>query len=109
MAAEVGAATALTAEVGVVLRPLESAASATTERIRDRICIAFPAFVFLVLRNSAPLYDAWQMCGRYVSPEQAAIERAFAVTMPLFDRSYNVAPTQTVPVVRLREGKREGV
>src|SRR5215207_7465851 len=40
------------------------------------------------------------MCGRYVSPEQAAIERAFAVTMPLFDRSYNVAPTQPVPVVR---------
>ena len=48
------------------------------------------------------------MCGRYVSPEQAAIERAFAVTMPLFDRSYSVAPTQNVPVVRSTEGKREG-
>src|SRR5215210_479875 len=48
------------------------------------------------------------MCGRYVSPAQAAIERAFAVTMPLFDRSYNVAPTQPVPVVRAKEGEREG-
>jgi putative SOS response-associated peptidase YedK len=45
--------------------------------------------------------DAQLMCGRYVSPEQAAIERAFAVTMPLFERSYNVAPTQHVPVVRI--------
>ena len=52
--------------------------------------------------------DPSGMCGRYVSPEQAAIERAFAVTMPLFDRSYNVAPTQTVPVVRAQAGKREG-
>jgi putative SOS response-associated peptidase YedK len=52
--------------------------------------------------------DPSNMCGRYVSPEQAAIERAFAVTMLLFDRSYNVAPTQPVPVVRSAEGKREG-
>jgi putative SOS response-associated peptidase YedK len=48
------------------------------------------------------------MCGQYVSPEQAAIERAFAVTMPLFDRSYNVAPAQPVPVVRSKDGQREG-
>ena len=28
--------------------------------------------------------------------------------MRLFPRSYNVAPTQPVPVVRTKEGKREG-
>ena len=40
------------------------------------------------------------MCGRYVTKDQAAIERAFAIVKPWwrFDASYNVAPSQQVPV-----------
>lgn len=51
------------------------------------------------------------MCGRYVTKDQAAIERAFAVVKPWwrFEASYNVAPTQPVPVVRAAGGVREGV
>jgi putative SOS response-associated peptidase YedK len=62
------------------------------------------------------------MCGRYVSPEEAAIERAVEVQRRswaerfraegLFGRRYNVSPTDPVPVVRVvREvdGQREGV
>lgn len=62
------------------------------------------------------------MCGRYVSPEEAAIERAVDVQRRswserfrmegLFGRRYNVSPTDPVPVVRVvREidGQREGV
>lgn len=48
------------------------------------------------------------MCGRYVSRDQAAIERYFNLTKvfnPLADR-YNVAPTQDVPVIRLLDGER---
>jgi putative SOS response-associated peptidase YedK len=58
------------------------------------------------------------MCGRYVSPEQAAIEREWDLRGAISDRfqrkgfaaSYNVAPTQLVPIIRvIREhsGKRE--
>jgi putative SOS response-associated peptidase YedK len=51
------------------------------------------------------------MCGRYVNPATAEAERYFAVHLIhwKFDRSYNVAPTQQVPVVRLTDGQREGV
>lgn len=51
------------------------------------------------------------MCGRYVTKDQAAIERAFAIVKPWwrFETSYNVAPTQQVPVVRSVAGEREGV
>ena len=51
------------------------------------------------------------MCGRYVNPATAEAERYFAVHLIhwKFDRSYNVAPTQQVPVVRLADGQREGV
>ena len=46
------------------------------------------------------------MCGRYVSPDEAAIEREFA--LPRAGRGlvarYNVAPSQAVAVVRLIEG-----
>lgn len=51
------------------------------------------------------------MCGRYVTRDQAAMERAFSVVKPWwrFEPSFNVAPTQPVPVVRLTEGEREGV
>ncbi|MGO8829256.1 MAG: SOS response-associated peptidase [Steroidobacteraceae bacterium] len=51
------------------------------------------------------------MCGRYVSPDDASIEREFNLvhTEWRFPASFNVAPTQEVPVIRLREGRREGV
>lgn len=63
------------------------------------------------------------MCGRYVSPDQAAIERAVEVQrrswaarlddgapVAPFAANYNVAPTAPIPVVRVvREvdGQRE--
>ncbi|MGQ0526114.1 MAG: SOS response-associated peptidase [Betaproteobacteria bacterium] len=43
------------------------------------------------------------MCGRFVSPAEAAIERAWHVgrgTSTPFARRYNVAPTATIPVLR---------
>jgi putative SOS response-associated peptidase YedK len=50
------------------------------------------------------------MCGRYVSPDDASIEREFNLvhTEWQFPSSFNVAPTQEVPVVRVRYGQREG-
>jgi putative SOS response-associated peptidase YedK len=51
------------------------------------------------------------MCGRYVSPDESAIEREFTLTgphpMPLFTASFNVAPTQQVPVIRMQDGQRQ--
>jgi putative SOS response-associated peptidase YedK len=43
------------------------------------------------------------MCGRYVSPADASIEREFNLvrTEWQFPASYNVAPTQTVPVIKV--------
>jgi putative SOS response-associated peptidase YedK len=51
------------------------------------------------------------MCGRYVSPEDAAIEREFNLlrTEWQFPESFNVAPTQPVPIVRMHDGLRQGV
>ena len=48
------------------------------------------------------------MCGRYVSHIEAAMEREWTLRRPppLFD-SYNVAPTQDVPVVRDTDEGRE--
>jgi putative SOS response-associated peptidase YedK len=43
------------------------------------------------------------VCGRYVSPEESAIERAFHIgrsNSNPFPRKYNVFPTDTVPVLR---------
>jgi putative SOS response-associated peptidase YedK len=43
------------------------------------------------------------MCGRYVSPEQAAIERAYHIgrqNSNPFRRRYNVLPTTNVPILR---------
>lgn len=51
------------------------------------------------------------MCGRYVSPDDASIEREFNLvrTEWQFPPSYNVAPTQDVPVVRTNgDGERIG-
>jgi putative SOS response-associated peptidase YedK len=51
------------------------------------------------------------MCGRYVSPNEAAVEREFNLVHMewQFPQSFNVAPTQEVPVVRLRKGERQGI
>jgi putative SOS response-associated peptidase YedK len=48
------------------------------------------------------------MCGRYVTRNQAAIERYFNVSSHQFQLSdrYNVAPTTTVPVIRAIDGER---
>jgi putative SOS response-associated peptidase YedK len=49
------------------------------------------------------------MCGRYVSPDDASIEREFNLvrTEWHFSANYNVAPTQDVPIVRVNaEGER---
>jgi putative SOS response-associated peptidase YedK len=51
------------------------------------------------------------MCGRYVSPDEASIEREFNLVHAdwKFPSSFNVAPTQEVPVVRMHEGQRQGL
>jgi len=49
------------------------------------------------------------MCGRYVTPEVAEAERNLLVHWLEYERSFNVAPSQRVPVVRLYGGEREGV
>jgi putative SOS response-associated peptidase YedK len=50
------------------------------------------------------------MCGRYVSPDDASIMREFNLvrTEWEFPPSYNVAPTQQVPIVLSRDGVRQG-
>ncbi len=50
------------------------------------------------------------MCGRYVSPDERAIEREFNIVHAewQFPPSFNVAPTQSVPIVRTDEGTRRG-
>ncbi len=50
------------------------------------------------------------MCGRYVSPDEASIEREFNLvhTEWQFPPSFNVAPTQSVPIVRSVDGTRHG-
>jgi putative SOS response-associated peptidase YedK len=51
------------------------------------------------------------MCGRYVSPDESSIEREFTLvrTEWQFPPSYNVAPTQDVPVVHVNKaGERLG-
>ncbi len=41
------------------------------------------------------------MCGRYITPDEAAIERHWGLMRPQnFFQSYNVAPTQLAPVIR---------
>jgi putative SOS response-associated peptidase YedK len=50
------------------------------------------------------------MCGRYVSPDDASIEREFNLVHSewRFPPSYNVAPTQRVPVIRSVNGEDQG-
>lgn len=49
------------------------------------------------------------MCGRYVSPDDAALERAWNFTRGPnpFRTIYNAAPTMALPVVRQHEGQPE--
>ena len=50
------------------------------------------------------------MCGRYVSPDQAAMEREWHVgraNSNPFPRRFNVAPTTLVPILRLDRGSDE--
>jgi len=51
------------------------------------------------------------MCGRYITPEQAAAEREFTLRRSSwqFSASYNVAPSLSVPVVRATADGWEGV
>ncbi len=51
------------------------------------------------------------MCGRFITGNQAAIEREFGVVQPLWTLapSYNVAPTNPVPVIRMQDGQRTGL
>lgn len=52
------------------------------------------------------------MCGRYVSPDEASIEREFELVRHewRFPPSYNAAPTQDVPIVRVNKaGERTGL
>jgi putative SOS response-associated peptidase YedK len=50
------------------------------------------------------------MCGRYVSPDEASIEREFNLVHQewQFPSSFNVAPTQQVPILREIAGERRG-
>jgi putative SOS response-associated peptidase YedK len=50
------------------------------------------------------------MCGRYVSPDEAAIEREFNLVHQegQFPPSFNVAPTHQVPILREISGERRG-
>ena len=49
------------------------------------------------------------MCGRYVSPDEAAYEREWSHIPRLTNifQSFNVAPTQLAPIIRLNNGERE--
>jgi putative SOS response-associated peptidase YedK len=52
------------------------------------------------------------MCGRYTTPEEAEAERwvrPVRIQWEEYERSYNVAPSQQVPVVRMADGEREGL
>ena len=51
------------------------------------------------------------MCGRYVSPDQAAVERAFHLSRrqsgALFERRFNVFPSATVAILRYSSALKE--
>lgn len=50
------------------------------------------------------------MCGRFVSREQAAIEREYNIKVRNpFERVYNAAPTMQLPVIRALAGEREAL
>jgi putative SOS response-associated peptidase YedK len=44
------------------------------------------------------------MCGRFITPDQAAIERHWGLVAPaIFTQSFNMAPSQLAPVIRVNE------
>lgn len=49
------------------------------------------------------------MCGRFITPDEAALERHFGLTAPPdFTQSFNLAPSRPAPVIRLDpEGARD--
>ena len=53
------------------------------------------------------------MCGRYVTPEEAAMERYWHIgrgnSGRWIDRAYNVAPTNQVPMVLLNDAGEQEV
>jgi putative SOS response-associated peptidase YedK len=51
------------------------------------------------------------MCGRYVSPDEATIEREFNLvrTEWRFPANFNIPPSSAVPAIRARGADREGV
>jgi len=51
------------------------------------------------------------MCGRYVSPDEASIEREFNLvrTEWRFPANFNTAPSQAVPAIRARDADHESV
>lgn len=51
------------------------------------------------------------MCGRYVSPDEASLEREFNLVRAewRFPPNFNVAPTQTVPAIRVDDGAAHAV
>jgi putative SOS response-associated peptidase YedK len=51
------------------------------------------------------------MCGRYVSPDEASIEREFNLVHSewRFPANFNIAPSLPVPAIRARGADREGV
>ena len=50
------------------------------------------------------------MCGRYVAPDQAEIEREYDIRVrDPFERIYNAAPTMTLPVIRGSGAERQCV
>jgi len=59
----------------------------------------------------AATWAAKYVCGRYITTQAAAFERAVRVGKITwqFEASYNVAPTQSVPVVREQDGKSVGI
>jgi putative SOS response-associated peptidase YedK len=48
------------------------------------------------------------MCGRYILSEAARAEAYFDVHGTPWSASYNIAPTQAVPIVRMKKGERVG-
>lgn len=60
--------------------------------------------------NSIPGYENGRMCGHYVSPAEAFIEREFNLVHQewQFPSSFNLAPTQQVPILREIAGERPG-
>jgi hypothetical protein len=61
--------------------------------------------------KSIPGYENGRMCGHHVSTSEAFIEREFNLVHQewQFPSSFNVAPTQQVPILREIAGERPGV